>query len=433
VPKRTKNQQSGNQAEAFVGKAVADMGFIWRGRHQEDFGTDGEIELVDRTGEVSGTVAFVQVKGTRDRFPGESDEAFTYILKADHMAYWQRSNVPVLLVCVSIARQQAWWKRLDEAFEDPKVRAKRAVMFDKVADRFDPAAAPQVAAAVTPARSPLPVLSGSEVLTTNLLEVAAFAPTIYSAPTPCEERADAWALMNVKGEHESGFILWSNRVFSFSRLDTGPLAVLANGPIESFPTDDWSASEDPEVVRRFVWLLNFTLRAIHHEDLEWHQRKKVVFYRSNPELNPTKVKGKSPRSRGRTFFAVYHNDEINKVRYCRHYAADLRFRRWHDIWYLEINPTYHFTIDGTRDSLYEGEYLAGIKRLERNRAVLDLVKAWADFLTGRQDASLFRAADERITFGKLTTVDIDAAIDDKAWSVTAPRTKDGTPAMDVGA
>jgi len=433
VPKRTQNQKAGNQAEALVGKLVADMGFIWRGRHQEDFGTDGEIELVDRNGEVSGSVAFVQVKGTHDRFPGETDDSFAYTLNADHVAYWQRSNVPVLLVCVSISREQAWWKRLDEAFADPNARAKRAVTFDKVEDRFDAAAAAGLAAAVTPARSPLPVLSGTEVLTTNMLEITTFAPTIYSAPTPCEERADAWALMKAKGEYESGFILWSNRVFSFSPLDSGPLAVLANGPIESFRTGDWSSSKDPGVLKRFVWLLNFTLRAIHHEDLDWHPQKKVVFYRSNAKLNPTRVKGKSPKSRGRTFFAVYSNDDINKVRYCRHYAADARFRRWDETWYLEINPTYHFTIDGTRDSLYGGEYLAGIKRLERNRAVLDLTKAWADFLTGRQDASLFRVADERIIFGKLATVGIDAAIDDKAWTAVAPRTPDGTPTMGLGA
>src|SRR4051812_43892404 len=63
MPKRTESQKSGKQAEAFVAKVVNDMGFIWRGRHEEDFGTDGEIEIVDKDGEVSGSIAFVQVKG----------------------------------------------------------------------------------------------------------------------------------------------------------------------------------------------------------------------------------------------------------------------------------------------------------------------------------------------------------------------------------
>ncbi|BCB89267.1 hypothetical protein Psuf_065800 [Phytohabitans suffuscus] len=43
-------------------------------------------------------------------------------------------------------------------------------------------------------------------------------------------------------------------------------------------------------------------------------------------------------------------DDTTKVKYYRHYAAGLYYRRWSGRWYLEINPTYHFTIDGRRDS-----------------------------------------------------------------------------------
>ena len=51
--------------------------------------------------------------------------------------------------------------------------------------------------------------------------------------------------------------------------------------------------------------------------------------------------------------------------------------------------------------------------MERNSAVYQLVRAWADYLQGED--TLFTSRDERILFGSLLTVDADAAIDERAW------------------
>ena len=76
-------------------------------------------------------------------------------------------------------------------------------------------------------------------------------------------------------------------------------------------------------------------------------------------------------------------------------------------------PDLPFTIDGRRDSYYDAEYVAKIKRMERNGAVYQLVAPWADYLHGED--TLFKSRDERILFGSLLAIDADAAIDDKAW------------------
>ena len=152
----------------------------------------------------------------------------------------------------------------------------------------------------------------------------------------------------------------------------------------------------------------------HHDELVWHPGKKIVYYQASSDLSKRKVRGRYRGSKGRAFFTPYHGrDDATKVRYCRHYAAGLYFRRWAGQWYLEINPTYHFTIDGRRDSYYDAEYVATIKRMERNSAVYQLVRAWADYLQGED--TLFKSRDERILFGGLLTVEADAAIDEKAW------------------
>ena len=84
------------------------------------------------------------------------------------------------------------------------------------------------------------------------------------------------------------------------------------------------------------------------------------------------------------------------MRYCRHYAAYLNFRQWEGEWYLEINPSYHFTRDGERESIFSSDQLAKIKRLERNAAVKGLMEHWALFLAQRQSDNLFDSGDRRI-------------------------------------
>ena len=50
---------------------------------------------------------------------------------------------------------------------------------------------------------------------------------------------------------------------------------------------------------------------------------------------------------------------------------------WHQKWFLQITPTYHFTTDGGRISPLAASAMAGIKRLENNQAVHGQVIMWA--------------------------------------------------------
>jgi hypothetical protein len=245
------------------------------------------------------------------------------------------------------------------------------------------------------------------------LVVKDFSPVIYWAETEITDRQEAWAAMAESGQYEAGFNLSGSRVYSFVPL-TGALAPLCKGAAGSFPTVEWRDSEDPDIRRRFVALLNFTLRAMHYRELRYHRGKRYVFHAPSMDLKPRKLK--VHKGSGRTVFEVY-NDKENKVRYCRHYAAHLDFRLWDGQWYLEIVPTYHFTRDGDRESIFAAEQLAKIKRLERNAAVKGLVEHWALFLSRAQSDSLFVSGDRRIEFGELATVTVDASIDERAWIV----------------
>jgi hypothetical protein len=413
MAKRTRSQQIGATGEYFVGKLVSEMGHIWR-PNQADFGIDGQIEVVDRDSHATGRTISVQIKTTSAaRLPGESDEEFLYTCSAKDLEYWMGASEPVLLVVVRLNQERAWWKRLDTWFSEPRRRRSRTITFNKVDDLLGLASQHQIAAAATPLDDPLPLVRSSETLTTNLLAVKSFAPVIHCAETEITDRQEAWATMTAAGQFESGFTLWRNQMYSFVPL-TGALSPLCKGTPQSFSTAEWEKSEDRDVRRRFVALLNFTLRAMHYQELRYHPDKHYVFHIASSDLRPRKVKvGKGS---GRTVFEIYRDGE-NKVRYCRHYAAHLTFRPWEGKWYLEINPSYHFTRDGERESLFSSEQLAKIKRLERNAAVKGLVEHWALFLAQGQSDSLFGSGDRRIEFGPLATATVDASIDERAWIV----------------
>jgi hypothetical protein len=319
----------------------------------------------------------------------------------------------VLLVYVNVDQERAWWKSLDEWFSVPARRRTRQITFDKVDDLFGRSSAQLVAAAATPLVEALPLVRASETLTSNLLTVSAIAPEIHWAATAIADRTEAWAEMKQNEAYEGGFHLSNGRIYSLGSFPDA-LAPLCAGEPSSFPTAEWSESEDPDVQRRFVALLNFTLRAMHHEELHFYWEHGYVYHVATSNLTGKKVKGKT--GTGRTVFKVYRSqDDLNKVRFCRHYAAWLNFRQWEGEWYLEISPTYHFTRDGERESLYAADYTSRIKRLERNPAVRGLTVNWAEFLKQHQADTLFEAADRRIEFGELLAVIVDAAIDEKAW------------------
>jgi hypothetical protein len=150
MPSRSSRQRTGFSAEAFVDKAVSEAGHVWNDTRR-DFGIDGHIEFVDVAMQVSGFAVAAQVKGTSLGFPGENRDGFRFPCKADHIDYWLRCGRPVVLICVDLREQRAWWKRLDTWFADPVCRARRMVDFDKAADAFDISAFSMLSSIAVPA------------------------------------------------------------------------------------------------------------------------------------------------------------------------------------------------------------------------------------------------------------------------------------------
>ena len=102
-----------------------------------------------------------------------------------------------------------------------------------------------------------------------------------------------------------------------------------------------------------------------------------------------------------------------RIAYWRHLAIEPQFLLFGDQWYLQITPTYFFTFDGNHLNRFSDSYLTGIKKLEKNNAVLRNVLTWANFLQPKED--WFATRYELLKFGPLLNAKLDFGISDQEW------------------
>lgn len=399
------------------------MGYIWRPTPIFDVGIDGEIEIRDPiTGEMTNAIIKVQSKATTQRFQTETDNSFEYRCEQKDLDYWLRGNVPVILVVCRPDTDEAYWVSIRDYFKDPAIQKTRKVLFDKQHNRFDDSCAAALKKLALPKDSGIyfAPLQKTETLYTNLLKVTSFASKMYVAGTNYRKEGSVWRKFNsMEVKVGSEWILTDKKIFSFHKLDEPPFDAICDlRTCGSFDTREWADSEDEDTKRQFVKLLNRCLREkTRCLGLEFNETHKHYHFRPTRELRVRKVSYQNLKRRvSREVFKQYvsKNDPTQKT-YCRHSAFKGYFLRLSNEWYLEITPTYHFTSDGYRRHKFRADLLQGIKRLDRNLAVLGQLLMWADYLS---QSTLFSAEYPLLRFGQLATVDINTSLPDDVWNKT---------------
>jgi hypothetical protein len=122
----------------------------------------------------------------------------------------------------------------------------------------------------------------------------------------------------------------------------------------------------------------------------------------------------------------------SQVSYYKHAGLKWQFLNLDDEWFCALTPDYYYSIDGYRESRFTAQYLSGIKRLERNPAVLGETRMWAAILAGREGGhdSLFSQNERILDFGKLVTFDTDRGIDEAKWKRAAEASDPTDPLAD---
>ncbi|HVV37778.1 MAG TPA: DUF4365 domain-containing protein [Acidimicrobiales bacterium] len=409
----TKQAQSGEGGMALISMRVTAMGLIWHAR-RTDHGIDGEIELVAPTDRRPlNRVIAVQSKA-RERFPGEDEQSFHFDCDRDDLAYWAEANVPVIVVFSHPKTGEAWWASITAMLRDPMRRASRRLHIDKQRDRFDASATARLLDLAIPPSGGLyvPTPRKRETLTSNLLAVDRLPQTIWAAPSTVPGNREAREVLRRHHVHSVNWMVLDGTVFSFDRTADG-LPLISDGPPEEIDSAEWALTKSSDVYRHFVRLLNQTLIEMHHRELRRHPKGRYLYFRPTSDLRPRNLSTGKSKS-GRVVFRAYpHAHAVSEAKHFRHHAVDHQFVRLDGQWFLELNPTYHFTTNGYQDLPWGADYVKGMKRLEKNSAVCSLVEMWAHYFRGTNELLAGQASE--LSFGNLQAFEVANGLDDRSW------------------
>jgi uncharacterized protein DUF4365 len=412
----------GQQGVNLVERVALAMRCTWTPTGATEVGIDGYIELFDpNTGYSLGKSLGVQSK-VLAAFSNERDDGFDYYCDERDLVYWLRGNLPVLLIVSRPDRGDAYWLSIKDYFDTPEKIASRKAHFSKVDQRFDEHCLPALVRLGRLATDGLYLgpAPKHERLISNLLTLREFPQSIWVADTSYSKPQQLWPLLDGSRPRVSDdWLLHESKVVSFQDLSAGPWASICDqGTCEAFSSREWAFSLDADRRRRFVELLNRTLKDELYPYVRYWPRAECFAFSATLESAPLKSGYRSLSRRSSMTVVAKYSKKARDGRiftWLRHLGFRRQFRLLEEQWYLEITPTYVFTWDGVHLDRFHEQRLKTIKAIEKNRAVLAAIVFWSDYLKTRQDL-LYSSSARKLKFGDLMEAELDVGIDDVAWS-----------------
>lgn len=428
----TSSQLLGEIGEAAVRLRFLNMGFQFDGRSRLEAGVDGTAEVMDHGRPLARMIA-VQVKATEaSRYSSEDDAGFTYLLRPDDLAYWQGSNLPIILILYRKSDETYFWK---EVAADPK-REDRKLNFNKQIDILDTNAVDRLAALTVPKTGfgyYIPPLGGGEEALVNILPLTLPAE-IFVASTPYASKQAAAILFDADEPTRFDWVIKDSTFWSFADPRENACSRIVDlDQVEAIDTALLAFHEDQDEQNNFAFLLR---KAFDHQvraDLGWNKDRKLFYFRAKAE-NTSRTffyEASKKKTSAEVVNVARNKTDETRVEFVRHHALVPRFERLFDQWYLVVNPTYFFTTNGFIPHSYPGALLAGKKRLDNSASLRGQVIMWHRFFTQpeRDADNLFAevSAAPTLKFGEPPTLELATRVPEDVWGSpkkVVPETED---------
>lgn len=369
---------------------VHNMNCIFREITKDDFGIDGEIEIVvpkaDGKGlETTGEFIKVQAKSGESYIKQDRENSFSTPVEKNDLENWYHSTTEVIFVVYHPKDDKLYWKNIKAYVNStPNVfQPPLRIVFDKSADEFTAQSHRQLCD-VAKVSTPRVSFQEKERLFSNLLPIKKLPKIITKAPTEWKTYTD---LRREFADFVPPFCIIPPDLYTLADL-RNENCILRNycdaKQVKDVSSDKWVA--DPLRFNDYIFLLN-QLLGIHLKACALrysHQFKRNYFPRQNKEKLEFKKDWYNVRTGRKApprILAKYY--EYGFDRFWRHLAANLSFKIIEDEWYLQIIPKYLYTVDGEIpfDNTKVGPYTTSIKAKERNIHVLNHVLFWSDILS----------------------------------------------------
>lgn len=390
---------------------VHEMKCIFREITKDDFGIDGEIEIVvpkpeGKGFQTTGGIIKVQAKSGMSYVKQDSDSSFFTPVSPSDLKLWYNASFSTIFVVYHPDDDTLYWKEIRSYVRNtPNVWSPPfRIVFNKTADRFTPDCYDSLCA-LADVSPPRVSTHSKERFFSNLLRVRRL-PWVWSAPT--DERNYRQLRQSIQG-FVPPFSLLGARLYSLSDLNDESCVLrfhcdtsdIRPEPLESL----WN---DEDRRRQYVFMLN-QLLGIHRRRVgikyNGHFRRNYFPREDDDSLEFKRdwYNVRTKRSAQRTVVKFY---EYGYDRFWRHKAAELTFRIIGDTWFLQVDPKYFFTKDGffPYDPSRVGALTTKIKARETNPHVLNDVLFWSSVLSGAQGTS---AEAIRIKLDRRTVLIID--------------------------
>ena len=372
---------------------VHEMNCIFREITKDDFGIDGEIEVVVRKADgkgfqTTGGIIKVQAKSGMSYVKQDSETGFVTPVDRSDLELWYNATYPVIFIVYHPGDDKLYWKEVKEYIRStsnvfqPPLR----IVFDKATDEFTPACYDVICkiAAVSPPRVSR---QEREQLFSNLLLVRRPPRRIWGASTDYKDFSQVERRIRKSGGFVPPFCIISNHIYTLSDLrdDNCALRDFCNTEeVSSQPSENWWDNKDS--LRAYISMLNRLLRIhIYRSGLKYNPEfRRYYFPRQNEsdlEFKQAWYNVRTKRQSPERIVAKFY--EYGWDKFWRHTAAELSFKLIGSSWFLQVIPKYFFTVDGVRpfDSKKVGPYTTKLKALQRNPHVLNHVLFWSDVLS----------------------------------------------------
>ena len=429
--KITDSQILGELGETAVKKLVLEMGMIYEHRGRLEAGIDGLIELRDPSSRAPlGKLLAVQVKSTATgRYLGETADGFDYLLKTEDLSYWHQSNIPVIIVLWRQSDNTAFWKQVTDGIPGNE----RRLRFCKTSDAFDNNCADRLGALTIDRHTPgvfVPPLNFGETAILNMLRIL-IPDRMFLATSPFGSGRDAVPELMKHDNIRHDWVIRKRRFISFfDPRDYGTTAIVDHDQVEVIDTELLAMNDDVDDRNDTIDLLRRTVEAQLFDTLRYVRKDRLFCFRARQKSRPRKFRyPSSAKNASASVVKVYGNRKNPDGRgYVRHHAARFRFERFHDEWFIVIDPTFYFTQDGFQPHRYPEVLLAGKKRLERNAAIRGQVILWQHLLVSSAEAQddLWTASkpdEQQLCFERLPVLQLSRAVPESSWNQTDPRAK----------
>ncbi|MCL4279994.1 MAG: DUF4365 domain-containing protein, partial [Ignavibacteriaceae bacterium] len=333
---------------------IHEMKCIWRELTKDDFGIDGEIEVVipkpDGKGyEATGGIIKVQAKSGASYIVSDTSTSFSARgISKDDLDLWHKSSYPVIYIIYHPDDDKLYWKDVKSYIKTtPNVwHPPFKIDFGKAVDEFTPNCLSrlQEIAGISPPRISF---NQKERLFSNLLRLQKWPEKVWSAPCQAKRREDIWK--HIQG-FTPPFIVVNQRLYTFSDLSNEGCIFRDHYDTKNV---SWELSEtlwqDEVGSRHYVDLLNQMLtNHLRRFGIRYDKDFNRHYFVIKPDATVKEYKQRwfniiTGRTSIRTVAKYY---EYGYDKFWRHLAADLSFKKFGKSWFLQIIPKYFFTQDG---------------------------------------------------------------------------------------